>query len=426
MVLQLFQRIRCKSNYCIWLPSFLLLLSCQKEFSIDSGVLPVVPTPPRVDTNKPVVVFDSTQFNLFDSTSGIPQTEPFEGEFLVKQANNPAFLNRKYQGVPSIGIDRNNNLYVAWMSGGTDEQPGNYLMVAVSVDRGSTWRQSELIINPIKSNVRYFDACFFKDKYDNLYITWSKSTGSGIWDGKGGVWYTKISYIKDTVRTQKPFRIANGVMMNKPITTNDSKSVLFPISHWFWAGYTFTNQKVYKYKADYGVKTLQNLSIISSLPISNSIRSTADEHQFVHLLDSSYYAMIRTIDGIYYTTSKDGIQWASCQKFTMLGATTQARYNISRLKSGNLILVMNNSTGRTNMTVYLSTDDGRTWSRGLMFDNRNQVSYPDVVQDTEGRIYISYDFDRYGVGLVNLVSMTENDIFQLNSSAIRRTLISRL
>ncbi|MFY7899530.1 MAG: sialidase family protein [Chitinophagaceae bacterium] len=426
MILQLFQRIRCKLHYCIWLPSFLLLLSCQKEFSIDSGVMPVVPTPPRVDTNKPILVFDSTQFNLFDSTSGIPQTEAFDGEFLVKQANNPAFLNRKYQGVPSIGIDRNNNLYVAWMSGGTDEQPGNYLMFAVSVDRGITWRQSELIINPKKSNVRYFDVCFFKDKYNNLYVSWSKCTGTGIWDGTGGVWYTKISYVNDTVRTQKPFRIANGVMMNKPITTNDGKSVLFPISHWLWPSFSFINQKVNVFKGNYGIKKLENYASISYIPISNIIRSQADEHQIVQLSDTSYLALIRTRQGIYFTNSKDAINWTPCQKFTAIGNTTEARSHISRLKSGKIALVVNNSLTRNDLKIFLSNDNGKTWPHKLLIDNRAKVSYPDLVQDENGTIYIIYDFDRYGIGSINLVALTESDIINNNLASIKRVIINKL
>ena len=53
-----------------------------------------------------------------------------------------------------------------------------------------------------------------------------------------------------------------------------------------------------------------------------------------------------------------------------------------------------NFTGRNNLTVQLSEDDGKTWSEGLLLDERNQVSYPDAKEAEDGFIYITYDRER--------------------------------
>ena len=50
---------------------------------------------------------------------------------------------------------------------------------------------------------------------------------------------------------------------------------------------------------------------------------------------------------------------------------------------------------RSQLTAYLSCDDGKTWSKQLLLDERDGVSYPDVAQDDNGDIYIIYDYNRY-------------------------------
>ena len=42
----------------------------------------------------------------------------------------------------------------------------------------------------------------------------------------------------------------------------------------------------------------------------------------------------------------------------------------------------------------ISDDEGETWSKGLLLDERKQVSYPDVKQTEDGSIYIVYDRER--------------------------------
>jgi hypothetical protein len=85
------------------------------------------------------------------------------------------------------------------------------------------------------------------------------------------------------------------------------------------------------------------------------------------------------------------------------------------LASGRLLLVKHGKTidthaGRSQLTAWLSDDDGITWSGGLMLDERKSISYSDGVQSPDGTLYISYDRTHAVDGEILLARFTEQDI----------------
>ena len=67
--------------------------------------------------------------------------------------------------------------------------------------------------------------------------------------------------------------------------------------------------------------------------------------------------------------------------------------------------------GRSDMTAYLSVDDGKTWPYSLVLDaGRNGVSYPDGQQLDDGRIFVIYDYDRVGSRQILLATFREDDV----------------
>ena len=62
------------------------------------------------------------------------------------------------------------------------------------------------------------------------------------------------------------------------------------------------------------------------------------------------------------------------------------------------------------MMAFISKDDGATWSKGLLLDQRINVSYPDGQQTADGTIYITYDRSRTGDQEIWLTHFTEDDI----------------
>ena len=46
----------------------------------------------------------------------------------------------------------------------------------------------------------------------------------------------------------------------------------------------------------------------------------------------------------------------------------------------------------------------------MLISGRQDVSYPDVTQDADGRIFMIYDHARYTFGNILLASFTEDDV----------------
>ncbi|MGN1062419.1 MAG: bacterial Ig-like domain-containing protein, partial [Candidatus Scatosoma sp.] len=96
-----------------------------------------------------------------------------------------------------------------------------------------------------------------------------------------------------------------------------------------------------------------------------------------------------------------------------------SRSNLYKLSSGNLLFISNhNAVNRTDLTVFMSTDDGLTWQYSLLLDDRDnpntswkdQISYPDVTQTSDGKIYVAWDYERTTYAETRFSAFTEQNI----------------
>jgi len=89
---------------------------------------------------------------------------------------------------------------------------------------------------------------------------------------------------------------------------------------------------------------------------------------------------------------------------------------IRRLQSGNILLIRHGqditkaTPARQELTAFLSTDDGQTWSGKLLLDERTGVSYPDIAQAPNGDIYVHYDRNRGGDAEILFARFREEDV----------------
>jgi hypothetical protein len=128
--------------------------------------------------------------------------------------------------------------------------------------------------------------------------------------------------------------------------------------------------------------------------------------------DGSLWMLVR-MQGLAETISTDrGKTWAPVERSSIKHCT--ARFFVRRLMSGSLLLVkhgpLDKRIGREQLIAYVSDDDGKTWSGGLMIDEREDVTYPDGVQAKDGRIYLIYDHKRTPLGEVLMATFTEEDV----------------
>ena len=142
--------------------------------------------------------------------------------------------------------------------------------------------------------------------------------------------------------------------------------------------------------------------------------------------------MLVRMQGLAETMSTDrGKTWSPVQTSPIKHCTS--RFFVRRLQSGSLLLIkhgpIDQRVGREQLTAHVSDDDGKTWSGGLMIDEREDVTYPDGVQAKDGRIHIIYDHQRTPLGEVLMATFTEEDVRAgklVSNEARQKVVVARL
>lgn len=331
---------------------------------------------------------------------------------IVEPGEQYAADTRAFQGIPGIERAPNGRLWATWYGGGPGEGPHNYVMLSTSEDDGETWSDLKLVIDP-PGEVRAFDPCLWLDPRGRMWLFWAQAWHS--WDGRGGVW----AIVTETPGAaepewSEPRRLADGVMMNKPIVLSTGEWLL-PAAVWSNAP-----------GAD-----LEHVREAEQGSGSNVIVSTdqgrtwhyrggvdipgrrCDEHMLVERTDGSLWLLARTTYGIGESLSHDGGRTWREGRQSWIPHVPTARFFIRRLASARLLLVKHSPPdGRTrsHLTAYLSEDDGRTWQGGLLIDERTGVSYPDGTQGEDGTVYVIYDYSRHGARQILMATFTEEDV----------------
>lgn len=354
-------------------------------------------------------IFFLTVFGILFFPAGIyAQTEqsfvkPPEVIVLPEKKEVHAPKNRKFTGIPSLAVTGGGTMWAVWYSGTTPGEDGNnYVVVSKSSDGGDNWKEV-LIVDPDGSGpVRAFDPEIWVDPGGRLWVFWSQAVGH---DGTvAGVWaMTTKDGDKKIQKWSKPRRLTDGIMMCKPTVLSDGIWLL-PASTWRLTD----NSARVVVSTDRG----QTWQVRGAANVPEKDRAF-DEHMIVERKDGSLWMLIRTGYGIGESTSGDkGKTWNPVVPSNIMHPS--ARFFIRRLKSGNLLLVKHGpvdmKTGRSHLMAFISADDGRTWSHGLLLDQREGVSYPDGQQTGDGIIHIIYDYNRTTDQNIFIVGFTENDV----------------
>jgi hypothetical protein len=317
-----------------------------------------------------------------------------------------ADANRPFQGIPSIERAANGRLWAAWYGGGTGEDRYNYVMAATSVDDGDTWSGLKLVIDPDGPGPeRAFDPLPWLDPAGRLWLFWAQMRcDRTIAENPSCTWATVTDEPgHESPAWSEPRRIADGIVMNKPVVRADG-TWLLPAARWHQDGSAGVAAS-----SDNG----ETLERIGAASVPDPADRDCDEHMIVERRDGSLWMLVRTKYGIGESTSGDGGRtWTPVEPSAI--AHTTSRFHVRRLRSGALLLVkhgrIDERGGRRDLTAFVSDDDGRTWTGGLMIDERDQVSYPDAVESPEGTIFLIYDHDRTGDKAILLARFTESDV----------------
>lgn len=340
-----------------------------------------------------------------------------------------AVTNRAFQGIPSLAVSPGGRLWVTWYAGVTpEEDENNYVVLSTSGDDGKTWKEV-LVVDPDGPGpVRAFDPEIWMAPDGKLRLSWAQDV-RGDPDGPNhghdgsvsGTWFLTIENPdSETPVYGDPVRITDGIMMCKPVVLSTGEWVL-PVSTWA----TTDDSAQMVVSPDQG----KTWSVRGACNVPVEVRNF-DEHMFVEREDGSIWMLARTQYGIGESISTDrGTTWPELAPTSI--PHPSARFFISRLESGNLLLVkhgpMDKRTGRTDLTAFVSRDDGETWEGGLLLDERRRVSYPDGQQASDGRIYITYDYNRTDDRHILMAVFREEDVLagrDVSGSVRLRVLVS--
>ncbi len=323
----------------------------------------------------------------------------------------------KRQGVAGIERTAKGRLWVVY--GRDVESTRNFQVLQCSDDDGKTWSEVKLMILP-RAGTRAMSANVWTDPLGRLWVFWGQS--ADMQDGRFGVWAIVTDEPDATEpKWSVPRHIGDGIMLNKP-TVLDNGDWLLTSSVWK----ANNSIKVYA-STDKG----ETFTLRGTANIEAAASRGPDEPMIVERKDGSLWMMVRC-HGLAETLSKDqGKTWTPVQHLPMQHPTS--RFFLRRLHSGALLLVkhggVNEKVKREKLMTFVSDDDGKTWQGGLMIDERDDVTYPDGVQATDGTIYLVYDYHRTPEGIIHMATFREEDVRaakQVTDKLRLRELISRL
>ncbi|MBM4083469.1 MAG: exo-alpha-sialidase [Planctomycetes bacterium] len=307
-------------------------------------------------------------------------------------------------------------LWTCWAGG--QDGPNAYLLASYSDDQGKSWRDPVFVIDPqahgLKMGTRL--GSFWCDPKGRLWLFFHQSVG--MFDGSCSNWYVRC----DDPDTEKPVwseptYIGFGASLNKPIVRRNGEWIL-PVSLW-------ERWHIDKPFADcyHELDAVRGANVFVSDDEGGHWRyrggiifegSCFNEHSVVELLDGRLWMLSRGMKAALQSFSDDGGKTWKPQSTAFPHVNSKSV--IRRLQSGSMLVIrhgqdMTKATPkRKELTAFLTTDEGKTWSGGLLLDERTGVSYPDIAQAPNREICVHYDRNRGSDAEILFARFREDDL----------------
>ncbi len=314
-------------------------------------------------------------------------------------------------------------IFLSWF--GIEDGADTVMLAAWSDDDGRTWSEPKFLIDRgyTASGVHLsaLVGTMWCDPAGRIW--WLFSQSLGYFDGRAGAWAAVCEQPDaEFPAWSEPFRLADGVTLNKP-TVLANGDWLLPQSLWgrwaIWLSCDLNARERVSEEVFAELDPLRRANVLRSRDQGKNWEliggqrvtdCSFDEPMIVESAAGKLNMYARDIHGIVVAESTDGgVTWSS---FRREAFTACARFFVRKLQSGRWLMVRHNPETpgtRSHLTAFLSVDEGRSWRGGLLLDEREGVSYPDGFQHPDGRIFVQYDRLR-NHGEILMAVFTEEDI----------------
>jgi BNR repeat protein len=358
---------------------------------------------------------DETRYNTDSLAPADVHYPPLAAKYLDE--------NRMFLCGPGITISNGGRLWVTFKTGDVGEYEDNCSVVVTSGDRGEGWTGPVIAVD-IDGPVRTNDPGIWTDPNGNVTLMWGQVYG--VWDGRGGLWFMTAENGDDpNTKWGVPRRVCDGYTKNKPFIRKDG-AWLYLIEHFgpwtrrgrdipepFDPACAHLRPKLNHANVFMSTDDGQTLQYLSQSILPKKVK-TFQEHMLVEKKDGTLWMLGRTRYGVGEAFSSDGGKtWTEMAPARGIKGPSSRTF-FQRLPSDAILLIKNGydidqPSGRTHMTAFLSEDDGHTWPYRILLDER-ETSYPDACQGKDGTIYIVHDHGRYDAKEVVFHRITEDDI----------------
>jgi hypothetical protein len=343
---------------------------------------------------------------------------------LIPNPGSTADYNRAKRtctGVPSIAVSRGGRLWATWFSGTTPGEiiercPNAYVVVSTSGDGGKTWKEVLAIDPDGPGPLKAYDPHPWIDPDGKLWVffTLPYPLNKHVWA------ITAEDGNQASPAWSQPRPVFEGVLLNKPTVLANGD--------WMFPTYARRPQNMGAILSHISRDKGRTFALKGQIEASWELFPS--EPMAIERKDGSLWMLVRTTKGIGESLSNDGGGTWSPLKVPAIQHTS-SRFFIGRLQSGNLMLVKHlridedpfsggKPKQRRELTAFLSKDDGKTWTGGLVLDERVGCSYPDVQQTPDGTLYMIWDFWRSRDQDILMTTFREEDVLAANDEAATR------
>ncbi len=334
---------------------------------------------------------------------------------------------RQFQGCPTIAVTKGGRVWCGWYAGGVREpHMDNYNLLFYSDDDMKTMKRVCVIPSSKERLIHAIDIQLWIDPRGRLWVFWVQNnvlprTEENVRrtdlprpliptfesfpriDGFMFVdyWHSEWCMVCDdpdaeTPVFSEPRYLDHGFTRCKPLALADGTWLMFNYDQLTTKyGYSISKDEGKTWTHRYGGEKCQTYF---------------DEGMAYQMRDGAVRMLARSAGGkIAESISRDSGETFTDGTMTDI-VHADTRLYVARTPSGRILLVRNDDPKRrTNLTVCLSEDDGKTWRYEKTIDHRNDLSYPDV-DFSGGNIYLIYDRERIGAKEILFAKFTEDDL----------------